>query len=218
MQIDFANAFARCPLVAILRGIDPAQAVGVGSVLIDAGFSLIEVPLNSPDPLSSIEKLVEIAGDRALIGGGTVIDTDAVAALADRGARYMVSPNVDVAVITAADRAGLAAVPGFWTATEAFAALNAGATALKLFPADAAQPRYLRALRAVLPPDARLLAVGGIGPADLADWNAAGADGFGLGSALFTPDMTLEQVASHAHTFIAAWKTIEENKNAVARA
>ncbi|MFV3077076.1 2-dehydro-3-deoxy-6-phosphogalactonate aldolase [Niveispirillum fermenti] len=203
---DFDRAFARCPLVAILRGLTPDEAVPVGEALIGAGFTLIEVPLNSPDPLESIARLAGIAGDRAVIGAGTVLSVDAVAAVADAGGSMIISPNADTGVIAATAARGLVSLPGVATPTEAFAALGAGATALKLFPAEGASPTVLKAWRAVLPRTLRVLPVGGITPDNMAVWRAAGASGFGIGSMLYRPGHSPEEVAAHAAAFIAALK------------
>lgn len=177
----------RLPLVAILRGIEPAEAVPVGEALVDAGFVIVEVPLNSPAPLDSIARLADAIGDRALVGAGTVLTPEAVDRVAAAGGRLIVMPHADVAVIRAAKAAGLLVVPGFATPTEAFAALDAGADALKLFPAEAAPPPVLKAMLAVLPAGTRVLPVGGIRPETMAGYWQAGAAGFGLGSALYKP-------------------------------
>lgn len=200
----FDAAFSTCPLIAILRGIRPDEVVAIGEALIDAGFTLIEVPLNSPDPLSSIDALARTYGDRAMIGAGTVLTTDDVARVRDVGGAMIISPNMDPRVIRAAVGDGLVSLPGIFTASEAFAALKEGATALKLFPAEAAHPGVVKALRAVLPPATRVLPVGGITPDATAPWRAAGAAGFGLGSALYTPGMTAEEVGIRARAFVAA--------------
>ncbi|WNO53560.1 2-dehydro-3-deoxy-6-phosphogalactonate aldolase [Stakelama saccharophila] len=201
---DFADAFARCPLVAILRGIRPDEVEDVGAALVAAGFTLIEVPLNSPDPIDSIRRLVTAIGDRAVIGAGTVLDTAAVAAVAQAGGRMIVSPNTDTGVIAATKREGMASLPGYFTPSEGFAALQAGADALKLFPAEAASPAVLKAQGAVLPKGTRKLVVGGITPDNMAPWRAVGADGFGLGSALYKPRDDAASVRAAADRFVAA--------------
>jgi 2-dehydro-3-deoxyphosphogalactonate aldolase len=204
MGLTFADAFARCPLVAILRGIRPDEVEAVGEALIDVGFTLIEVPLNSPDPFASISRLARLVGDRALVGAGTVLTPAEAAQVAAAGGALIVSPNTDPAVIRAAVDAGLAALPGFFTPTEAFAAIAAGASALKLFPAEATAPVALAAMRAVLPRAMPVLAVGGITPSTMAAWRAAGADGFGLGSALYKPGRPAAEVGAAARAFQAA--------------
>lgn len=202
----FAAAFAALPLVAILRGIRPEEADAIGDALADAGFTLVEVPLNSPDPLASIERLARRIGGRAMVGAGTVLHAGDVARVRDAGGRMIVSPNTDTGVVAATAAAGMASLPGYFTPTEAFAAHAAGASALKLFPAEAASPAVLKAQRAVLPRDVPVLAVGGIAPDTMAPWRAAGADGFGLGSALYRPGDTAAQVADAARRFVAAWR------------
>lgn len=194
------------PLVAILRGLEPARAVAVGEVIADAGFRVLEVPLNSPQPLRSIRLLHEALGERCLVGAGTVLDTDAVAAVAAAGGRLIVMPHADTTVIAAAVGAGLYCVPGVATPTEAFAALRAGAHALKAFPAELVTPAVLRAWRAVLPREVTVLPVGGIAPDNMAAYIAAGAGGFGIGSALFHPDRDLDRIARAARDFAAAWR------------
>lgn len=205
---SFAAAFAALPLVAILRGIRPDEAEGVVGELVEAGFRLIEVPLNSPKPFDSIAALVRRFGDRALIGAGTVLRVDEVERLAAIGARLSVSPNTDPAVIHAAKAAGLVSLPGAATPSEAFAALAAGADAVKLFPAEALPPEVVKAWRAVLPPGTRLVPVGGIDPARMTPYRAAGADGFGLGSALYRPGQTGAAVRERADAFVQAWRAI----------
>ncbi|MHA6722735.1 2-dehydro-3-deoxy-6-phosphogalactonate aldolase [Sphingomonas sp. RS2018] len=201
---NFAAAFAACPLVAILRGLTPAEAPAIGDALVDAGFTLIEVPLNSPDPYDSIALLARRFAGRALIGAGTVLSTDQVARVADAGGTLIVSPNTDTAVIRASAAAGLISMPGYFTPSEAFAAIDAGATALKLFPADGASAAFLKAQRAVLPKDLRVLAVGGISPDNMDSWRAAGADGFGLGSNLYRVGKPAAEVAQDAARFVSA--------------
>lgn len=201
---DFAAALAACPLVAILRGLRPDEADAVGSALIDAGFRLIEIPLNSPDPFASITRLSALAAGRALVGAGTVLDAEAVSRVEAAGGQLVVSPGTDQAVIAATVAAGMIALPGFQTPSEAFGALAAGAHGLKLFPAEAASPAVLKAMKAVLPRGVPVLPVGGITPEGMAAWRAAGADGFGLGSALFRPGMTAAEVGKNARRFMAA--------------
>ncbi len=203
-RAEFDGAFARCPLIAILRGVRPEEVAAIGDALVDAGFTLIEVPLNSPDPLESIARLADALKGRAVIGAGTVLDTPSVAAVEAAGGTLIIAPNVDAAVIAETTRRGLVAIPGIATPTEAFAALKAGAVALKLFPAEAFAPSVVKAMRAVLPPDVRILPVGGVAPDTMAMWTQGGAAGFGLGSALYRPGMTAEQVGANARAFIAA--------------
>jgi 2-dehydro-3-deoxyphosphogalactonate aldolase len=196
---------APLPLVAILRGVTPDEALAIGEALVGAGFRAIEVPLNSPEPLASIRALADAFGERALIGAGTVRDPADVARIAAAGGRLVVMPHGDAAVIGAAKGRGLLCVPGVATPTEAFAALDAGADALKLFPAEALPPAVVKAWRAVLPEDVWLLPVGGIRPDSMAPYLAAGANGFGLGSALYKPGMTSAEVAANARTFVHAY-------------
>jgi 2-dehydro-3-deoxyphosphogalactonate aldolase len=200
----FDAAFASCPLIAILRGVRPDEVVAIGEELVAAGFTLIEVPMNSPDPLDSVARLVAALGDRAMIGAGTVLTVDQVAAMRDAGGRMVISPNTNIDVIRASAAAGLVSLPGIATPSEALAALDAGATALKLFPAEAASPTILKAMRAILPSGLRILPVGGIVPEGMAPWRQAGAAGFGLGSALYKPGMTADEVGARARAFVAA--------------
>lgn len=200
----FDAAFAKCPLIAILRGVTPSEVVPIGEALIGAGFTLIEVPLNSPDPLESITRLAAAAGDRAIVGAGTVLRRADVAAIARAGGTLVISPNADPGVIAATAKLGLVSLPGIATPTEAFAALAAGANALKLFPAEAASPAALKAMRAVLPKPARVLPVGGITISNMKAWRAAGAAGFGLGSALYKPGFTAARVGERAAAFVAS--------------
>ena len=200
----FDAAFAACPLVAVLRGIRPDEVVAIGTALIAAGIHILEVPLNSPDPFESITRLSELAGDDVLIGAGTVTDVDSVNRVAAAGGQLVVSPSTDIDVIAATVAAGMASLPGFFTPSEAFAAINAGAHGLKFFPAEAGSPAVIKAMRAVLPRTVPVLAVGGMTPDGIAAWAAAGADGFGLGSALFSPGMTADQVGEVARRVVAA--------------
>lgn len=197
-MLSLEAALVRSPLVAILRGMTPTEAEGVGTVLVDAGFALIEVPLNSPDPLQSIAILAQRFGDRALIGAGTVMTTADVAAVAGAGGRLIVMPHCDFDVIRTAKARGLVCVPGVATPTEAFAALAAGADALKAFPAEMISPAVLKAWMAVLPRGARVLPVGGIGVGNMAAYAAAGASGFGLGSSLYAPGVSLPVIRERA--------------------
>jgi 2-dehydro-3-deoxyphosphogalactonate aldolase len=198
---------AQLPLIAILRGITPDEAVPVGLALAEAGFRVIEVPLNSPQPLRSIEGLARELGARCLVGAGTVLSAVQVDAVAQAGGRLIVMPHGDAQVIRAAKAQGLWCAPGIATATEGFAALAAGADALKLFPAELLTPAVLKALRAVFPPEVLFVPVGGITPQNLAAYVAAGANGFGLGSALYKPGDTPQDVATHARAFVGAWRS-----------
>lgn len=189
------------PLVAILRGLEPERAVAVGTAIADAGFRILEVPLNSPDPLASIRALADALGERCLIGAGTVLTVAAVAQVAAAGGRLIVMPHADAAVIAAAKRAGLYCVPGVATPNEAFAALAAGADALKAFPAEAVTPAVLRAWRAVIPAGVAILPVGGIAADGMRPYLRAGASGFGIGSALFAAGRSLTEIAAAAHAF-----------------
>jgi len=204
----FAAAFAACPLVAILRGLTPAEAEGVGDALVDAGFTLLEVPLNSPDPLVSIAAMAKRYAGRAMVGAGTVLTPEAVAQVAEAGGELIISPNTNTDVIRASVARGLVSLPGYYTPSEGFAALAAGAHALKLFPADGASPAFLKAQRAVLPKATRVLAVGGISPDTMAPWRAAGADGFGLGSNLYRAGKSVADVARDAAAFVTAAKDL----------
>jgi 2-dehydro-3-deoxyphosphogalactonate aldolase len=206
MRDTFERAFAALPLVAILRGLRPEEAVPVGRALADAGFRLIEVPLNSPDPFASVAALARTLGpEGVVVGAGTVLDPADVPRLAEAGGGLVVMPHGDPAVIAAAKAAGLLCLPGVATPTEGFAALRAGADALKLFPAETLGPATLKAWRAVFPKTARFLPVGGIEPGTMGPWREAGAAGFGLGSALYKPGMAAEEVGRRAAAFVAAW-------------
>lgn len=203
-QSRLAAAMARCPLVAILRGVTPDTVEAIGDALVEAGFSLIEVPLNSPDPLNSIGRLARRLGDHAVVGAGTVLTVADVAAVRDAGGQLIVSPNTDTDVIRAAVAADMVCLPGYFTPSEGFAAIAAGAHGLKLFPAEGAGPAVLKAQRAVLPRSVPMLVVGGITPDGMAPWRAAGADGFGLGSALYRPGDDADAVGAAARRFVAA--------------
>jgi 2-dehydro-3-deoxyphosphogalactonate aldolase len=201
--MDLRGFLARCDLVAILRGIRPEEAVPVGAALVAGGFAIVEVPLNSPDPLASIAALAREFGDRILIGAGTVMTKGQVADIAAAGGKLIVTPHADAAVVRAAKSRGLLAVPGFFTPAEAFSMLAAGADALKLFPAEGANPAMLRAMRAVLPSGTMVLPVGGIDASNMAAWRADGAAGFGIGSAIYKPGDTPDVVKAKAVALIA---------------
>ena len=196
------------PIIAILRGVTPAQVAGIAAAILDAGIDRIEVPLNSPDALDSIALLASQFADRALIGAGTVLTVDQVAAVHAAGGRLIVSPNCDVAVIKRTVELGLQSWPGVFTPTEAFAALKAGAHGLKLFPGDMAGPQGLKALRAVLPKGTQVFAVGGAGPDNFGQWRAASADGFGIGSAIYKPGDSPETTGEKARAIVAAFDAI----------
>lgn len=204
----FESYLQRCPLVAILRGVQPDEVVAIALALEQEGFAIVEVPLNSPRPLESIARLAEAVGDRMLIGAGTVIDPDDTDRVVAAGGRLIVMPHAHAAVVERAKAAGAITVPGFATPGEAFAMVRAGADALKLFPAEAAPPPVLKAMRAVLPEDLLVLPVGGITPETMAAYVAAGASGFGLGSALYRRGDDASRVAEKAKAFQAAWRTI----------
>jgi 2-dehydro-3-deoxyphosphogalactonate aldolase len=204
----FAAAFATCPLVAVLRGLKPDEAAPIGDALVDAGFTLLEVPLNSPDPLASIAAMAKRYAGRAIVGAGTVLTPQDVVAVADAGGALIVSPNTDPAVIRASVERGLISLPGYFTPSEAFAALHAGAHGLKLFPAEGAAPAFMKAQRAVLPKTTKVLAVGGITPDTMPPWRAAGADGFGLGSNLYRAGKSAADVARDAAAFVQAAKDL----------
>jgi len=206
----FRRKFADCPLVAILRGVKPDEIIAIGDALVEAGVGIIEIPLNSPDPLRSIELLAKHLGDTALVGAGTVLTVGQVGDVARAGGRIIVSPSTDFDVIAATGAEGLASAPGYFTPSEAFLALKAGATALKLFPAEAASPAVLRAQRAVLPKDVPVLIVGGVKPDNVPMWLEAGADGFGLGSALYKPGQTAVEVGVQARAFV---EKVKETRN-----
>lgn len=194
------------PLIAILRGIEPHDAFGIAAALAETGFLCLEVPLNSPDALKSIAQIRERFDGKLLVGAGTVLTVADVSAVHQAGAEFIVSPNTDPAVIQATKHHGLISVPGFLTPSEAFAAQDAGADALKLFPAEAAAPAVLRALKAVLPQSCPVLPVGGITPTNMGAYLAAGAAGFGIGSAIYTRGADAEVVRRHAANFVKAWQ------------
>ena len=198
----FRRYLDQCPLVAIIRGVTPGEAEAIGDAVYDAGIRIIEVPLNSPDPLNSIEILARKFGDSALVGAGTVLEPEDVTRVRDAGGRLIVSPDTNVEVIAAAASAGLVSSPGYFTPSEAFAAIRVGATALKLFPAEAATPAVLKAQLAVLPRDVPVLAVGGIKPDNMRPWLDAGASGFGLGGGLYQPGQSPQDTLVKARAYV----------------
>ncbi|MEM7631036.1 MAG: 2-dehydro-3-deoxy-6-phosphogalactonate aldolase [Pseudomonadota bacterium] len=197
------------PLIAILRGIDPDEAVAVAEALVAAGMSRIEVPLNSPSPFTSIERMVTTLGDSATIGAGTVLTVDDVQNVRDAGGSLVVSPNCDVEVIRKTKALNMQSFPGVLTPSECFSALQAGADGLKVFPAFQMGLEGLKAVRAVLPVTTDVYMVGGVGPDNFAEWRRAGASGFGLGSWLYKPGDDVAGVASRAAEAVAAWTAIE---------
>jgi 2-dehydro-3-deoxyphosphogalactonate aldolase len=205
---EFDERLRRCPFVAILRGITPSETDAVADVLLAAGFEIVEIPLNSPDPFTSIAQLAKRFGQKLLIGAGTVMDVASVGRVANAGGRLIVAPNADPRVVRAAKEVKLFSVPAFATPTEAFRMIEEGADALKLFPAEGSSPGVLAAMRAVLPRDMAVLPVGGIRPDGLAPWLAAGAAGFGLGSALYRAGDSAAQVADRARAFTQALQAL----------
>ncbi len=204
MTNQFDTYFAQCPLIAILRGVRPDEVEAIGDALYEGGLRIIEVPLNSPDPLDSISRLSARFEGRALIGAGTVLRADQVAQIHAVGGRLIVSPSTNIDVIGATVAAGMVSCPGYFSPSEAFAALDAGAHALKFFPAEAGSPAVVRAQRAVLPKDARLIVVGGVSHDSMGPWFAAGADGFGLGSGVYSPGQSPQETLAKARAFGAA--------------
>lgn len=207
-SVVFRAAFEALPLVAILRWVSPDEVEEIGDVLVEEGFRLLEVPLNSPDPFRSIERLARRFGSQALVGAGTVRTTAHLDQLCQVGGSFMVTPHGDTALIAAAKRLGLAALPGVATPTEGFAALDAGADALKIFPAEAVPPSILSAWRTVFPADLPLLPTGGIESEGIGRYVLAGAGGFGLGSGLYKPSFSAAEVRRRAKAYIQAWRTV----------
>ena len=204
---DFLRYFRECPLVAIIRGVRPDEAEATAAALYEAGIRIIEVPLNSPEPLESIWIIAEAFGDRALVGAGTVLDPVDVPKVARAGGRLIVSPNTNLAVIEATVAAGLVSSPGYFTPSEAFTAIHAGAHSIKLFPAEAASPAVLKSHRAVLPKGVPIIVVGGVTPESIHGWLEAGADGFGLGGALYKAGQDVGTTLEKARAFVAAVKS-----------
>jgi 2-dehydro-3-deoxyphosphogalactonate aldolase len=201
MTLD--EALAACPVVAIIRGVTPDEALSIADALFQAGLRGVEVPMNSPDPIRSIHKIAEVFGDRMVVGGGTVLTPARVDEVIEAGGRIIVSPNTNPAVIARTIAHGAESLPGFATPTDAFAAIDAGAMHLKLFPAATYGPGHVRQIRAVLPVDVTVWAVGGVGAGDFQDWWEAGVRAFGLGSELYKPGMSAEAVFDRAKTVVA---------------
>lgn len=197
------RSLAECPLIAIIRGVTPDEAESIGDAIFAAGIRIIEVPLNSPEPLKSIEIIARVLGDQALVGAGTVLRPGDVARVKDAGGRIVVSPSTNTDVIGTTAKAGLVSCPGYFTPSEAFAALDAGAHGLKLFPAEGASPSVLKAQRAVLPDDVPVIVVGGIKPDNMRPWLDAGATGFGPGSGLYKPGQSAGETAEKARAYVA---------------
>ena len=200
------DALEACGIVAILRGVTPDEAVAVSQALYEAGIRVVEVPLNSPEPFRSIEMIAKTFSGRMVVGAGTVLTVQDVNVLKAHGGQISVSPDGNEAVIARAIELGLVPLPGVFTPTEAFAAIRAGAKHLKLFPAEAASPAVIKAWKAILPAHVKIYAVGGVTPENMGDWLAAGASGFGIGSSLFKPSMSMAKICESAHSLVAAWK------------
>jgi len=200
----FDRYFDQCPLVAIIRGVTPAEAVDIANALFESGIRIIEVPLNSPEPFASIRNIADALGEKALIGAGTVLKPGDVVRVRDAGGRIIVSPNMNTAVIRATVDAGMVSSPGIFTPSEALAALDAGAHTLKLFPAEAASPKVVRSMRAVLPRGVPFLVVGGVTPESVDGWLEAGVDGFGLGGGLYKPGQSPAETLRKARAYVEA--------------
>ena len=201
---DFRRYFAECPLVAIIRGVTPAEAEAIAGALYDGGIRIIEVPLNSPQPLESIRIIADRFGDRTLVGAGTVLDPEEVLKVRDAGGRLIVSPNTNTAVIEATVAAGMVSSPGYFTPSEALAAIRAGAHSIKLFPAEAASRKVVKSQKAVLPKDIPLIVVGGVTPDAIPGWLEGGADGFGLGGGLYQPGQDARTTLEKARAYVEA--------------
>ena len=204
----FKRYFDLCPLVAIIRGVTPEEVEAVGEAIFAAGIRIIEVPLNSPDPFESIRRLSARMGDRALVGAGTVLNVSQVREVERAGGRLVVSPNTSPDVVRATVHAGMVSAPGYFTPSEAFAAIDAGATALKLFPAEATNPKVVKAQRAVLPKELPLLIVGGVSSTNMQPWLDAGANGFGLGSGVYAPGRSAKDSGARAAAYVQALASI----------
>ena len=206
--MTFKEAMERCGVIAILRGITTAEVESIGSALVGAGITIAEIPLNSPDPFNSIALMAKTFKGKLIVGAGTVLSVQDVRMLAAHGGEICVSPDSNADVIAAARAAGLEPVPGVFTPTEAFAAIRAGATTLKLFPAEAASPVTVKAWKAVLPPHVGICAVGGVTPASMKDWWQVGTRGFGIGSNIYKPGNSAAEVGAAAREFVVAWNML----------
>ena len=200
------DALEACGIVAILRGVTPGEVIAVSQTLYNAGIRVVEVPLNSPEPFVSIEKLSKVFADKLVVGAGTVLSVQDVNLLKAHGGQISVSPDCNEAVISRAKDLGMEPLPGVFTPTEAFAAIRAGAKHLKLFPAEVASPQTIKAWKAVLPKHVKIYAVGGVTPENMGDWLAAGASGFGIGSSLYKQGMSMANISESAHSLVSAWK------------
>ena len=205
-MMNLEDALEACGIVAILRGVTPDEVVAVSETLYDAGIRVVEVPLNSPEPFASIEKLSKTFPDKMVVGAGTVLTVQDVNLLKAHGGQISVSPDCNEATISRAVELGMVPLPGVFTPTEAFAALRAGAKYLKLFPAEVASPATIKAWKAVLPKHAKIYAVGGVTPENMGDWLAAGASGFGIGSSIYKHGMSMAKISESAHSLVSAWK------------
>jgi 2-dehydro-3-deoxyphosphogalactonate aldolase len=205
-MMKLEDALEACGIVAILRGVTPDEVVAVSQTLYDAGIRVVEVPLNSPEPFNSIEKLSKAFADRMIVGAGTVLTVQDVNLLKAHGGQISVSPDCNPETISRAVELGLVPLPGVFTPTEAFAAIRSGAKHLKLFPAEVASPATIKAWKAVLPKHVKIYAVGGVTPQNMVEWLAAGASGFGIGSSIFKPGMSMAKISESAHSLVSAWK------------
>jgi len=209
--MNFYQAAKDCGIIAILRGVSPAEVLDVTAALYEAGIRIVEVPLNSPEPFTSIEKLSQTYAGKMVVGAGTVLSVQDVQMLKNHGGQISVSPDCNSEVIARAVALGLEALPGVFTPTEAFAAIRAGARNLKLFPAECASPATIKAWKAVLPKHVQIHAVGGVTPDNMAQWLAAGAGGFGIGSSIYKSGMSLEAISDSANKLVAAWKKAKQS-------
>jgi 2-dehydro-3-deoxyphosphogalactonate aldolase len=205
-MMTLEDALAACGIVAILRGVTPDEVVAVSQTLYDAGIRVVEVPLNSPEPFISIEKLSKTFAEKMIIGAGTVLSVQDVNLLKAHGGQISVSPDCNEAVIARAKELGMEPLPGVFTPTEAFSAIRAGARHLKLFPAEVSSPQTIKAWKAVLPKHVKIYAVGGVTPDNMGDWLSAGASGFGIGSSIFKPGISMAKISESAHSLVSAWK------------